>query len=86
MDHCIWRICPVETHKIDDKKIDILKSRLVLWLNGWMDHVYLEELYSNYSKHKLEQKGHQHDVTNSFNGHNDALDNALKTANTKLEI
>jgi len=43
------------------------------------DHVYLEELNSNYSEHKLEEKGHQHDVTNSFNCHNDALDNVLKS-------
>lgn len=39
----------------------------------------LEELNSDNGEHKLQHKGDQHDVSDSFDGHNHTLDDVLET-------
>ena len=41
--------------------------------------IYFEQLHANDGKHELEQTRDEHNVADSLNGHDDALDDVLQS-------
>lgn len=46
--------------------------------------LYLKELHSDTSKHELQQRGDDHDVANSPDGHKDTLDHMLQNPHSYI--
>lgn len=51
---------------------------MLLYSSSLTPSLYLKELHSNASKHELQQRGDDHDVADSPDGHKDALDHMLQ--------